>query len=116
MDDKIASTIQAMCAVNTDQFFIFEFDFTGNHLFFKLLREPCRRDLLSWAHHLEMLTITVFFELVVLLGVCEIDDESEVQIFCLPIMLYKLFDRYALIGMFEICSRCFESHYTVLTW
>ena len=78
MDDKISSAIQAMCTVNTDQFFLFEFDFARNHLLFKLLRKACRWNLLTWAHHFEMLTITIFFELVVFLGVCEIDNESEV--------------------------------------
>ena len=78
MDDKISSAIQAMSTVNTDQFLLFEFDFTENHLLLKLLREICRWNLLSWAHHLKMLTIPVFFELVVFLGVCEIDNESEV--------------------------------------
>ena len=78
MDDKISSAIQAMSTVNTDQFLFFEFNFTENHFLLKLLREICRWNLLSWAHHLKMLTITIFFELVVFLGVCEIDNESEV--------------------------------------
>ena len=97
MDDKIASAVQAMRAVDTNQLITFEFDLAENHLFLELFRETCWRYLLSRAHHLEMLTITVFLELVVFLGVCEINDESEVQIFSLLIMIHKISDRYTLI-------------------